>query len=165
MSLSGDALAHHVGGQRLGDPVADREAVVEDAGGVLDGGLGLEPAEGRDLRDPVGAVLLGDVVDDLAAAGSSKSMSKSGIEGRVGVEEPLEEQAVLERAEVGDAQRVGRDGAGAGATARADPDAVVLGPVDEVGDHEVVAAVALLRDDAELHLDPVADLLVSRSPG
>ena len=65
---------------------------------------------------------------------------------------------MLQRAEVGDPQGVGRDRAGAGATAGADPDAVVLGPVDEVGDHQVVAAVALARDDAELHVDPLLDV-------
>ena len=157
--LERDALAHHVGRVGLGDPVADREAVVEDASGVLDGGLGLEPSERRDLGDPVGAVLLADVVDDLAAAGVVEVDVEVGHRGSLGVEEPLEEQPVLERAQVGDPQRVGRDRTRTRATTGTDADAVVLGPVDEVGDHEVVAAVALLRDDRELHLDPVADLL------
>ena len=139
--------------------------MVEDAGGVLDGRLGLEPAEGRDLRDPLGAVLVADVGDDLAAAGVVEVDVEVGHRGALGVEEPLEEQAVLEGAQVGDAQRVGRDGAGARAAAGTDADAVVLGPVDEVGDHEVVAAVALLGDDRQLHVDPVAHGLVEPVTG
>ena len=163
--LERDALAHHVGRQRLGDAVGDREPVVEHAGGVLDGGLGLQPAERRDLRDPLGAVLVADVVDDLAAAGVVEVDVEVGHRGTLGVEEPLEEQPVLERAQVGDAQRVRRDRAGTRTTAGTDADAVVLGPVDEVGDHEVVAAVALLGDDRELHLDPVAHALVEPVAG
>ena len=114
MAPSGDALAHHVGRQRLGDAVGDGEPVVEHAGGVLDRGLGLEPAEGGDLGDPVGAVLLGDVGDHLAAAVVVEVDVEVGHRRALGVEEALEEQSVLERAQVGDAQGVGRDRAGAG---------------------------------------------------
>ena len=70
-----------------------------------------------------------------------------------------------ERAEVGDAQGVGGDRAGARATTRADADAVLLGPVDEVGHHQVVAAVALGLDDVELHLDPRTDGVGERVTG
>ena len=150
--LERHALAHDVGGQRLGDALPHRERVVEHAVGVLDGRLGLEPSERGDHRDAVGAVLVADVADDLTAATLVEVDVEVGHGRALGVEEPLEDQAVLQRAEVGDAQRVGRDGAGAGTASRADPDAVVLGPVDEVGDHQVVAAVALVADDLQLHL-------------
>ncbi|MBB4941476.1 hypothetical protein FHR32_005853 [Streptosporangium album] len=56
----------------------------------------------------------------------------------VGVEEPLEDQAVRQRVEVGDAQRVRRQRAGRRTTAGSHPDAVVLRPHDEAGDHEEV---------------------------
>ena len=138
--LERDVLAHHRGRHRLGDPVAHRERVAEDPGGVLDRLLGLDRAVGDDQRDPVVAVLLGDVADDLAAPALVEVDVEVGHRDAVGVEEALEDQAVLERVEVGDPHRVGDHRAGAGAAARADPDAVVLGPVDEVGDDEEVAA-------------------------
>ena len=65
----------------------------------------------------------------------------------------------------GGGERVRGDGAGTRTAARTHADAVVLGPVDEVGHDEEVAAVALAGDDAELELDPVADLLGERLPG
>ncbi len=70
---------------------------------------------------------------------------------RSGVEEPLEDQAVRDGVEVGDAQGVGDDRARRGATAGADGDAVLLGPHDEVGDHEEVAREPPHLDD-DVHL-------------
>lgn len=65
-----------------------------------------------------------------------------------------------DRVEVGDAQRVRDQRTGGRTTAGTDPDAVVLGPHDEVGDHEEVAREAHLDDDRQLVLDPGAVLLV-----
>ncbi len=157
--LERDVLAHHRGGHRLGDPVAHRERVAEDPAGVLDRLLGLDGAVGDDHRDPVVAVLVGDVLDDLAAPALVEVDVEVGHRDAVGVEEPLEDQAVLERVEVGDPHRVGDHRARAGAAARADADAVVLGPVDEVGDHEEVAREAHLGDDGELELGLLAHVV------
>ena len=155
--LERDVLAHHRGGHRLGDPVAHRERVAEDPRGVLDGLLGLDGAVGDDHRDPVVAVLVGDVADHLAAPALVEVDVEVGHRDAVGVEEALEDQAVLERVEVGDPHRVRRHRPGAGATAGTDPDAVVLGPVDEVGDDQEVAREAHLGDDADLELGLLAD--------
>ena len=74
------------------------------------------------------AVLLGDVADHLAAP----TLVEVDVEVRhrdpLGVEEPLEEQAVLQRVEVGDPHRVRGDRPGARAATRADPDAVAPWP-------------------------------------
>ena len=96
---------------------------------------------------------------------SSKSMSKSGIEGRSGLRNRSKNRPCSSGHRSVMPQGVGGDGAGAGAAAGTDADAVVLGPVDEVGDHEVVAAVALLGDDRQLHVDPVAHALVEPVAG
>ena len=157
--LERDVLAHHRGRHRLGDPVAHRERVAEDPRGVLDRLLGLDGAVGDDHRDPVVAVLVGDVADHLAAPALVEVDVEVGHRDAVGVEEPLEDQAVLERVEVGDPHRVGDHRAGTGATAGADPDAVVLGPVDEVGDDQEVAREAHLGDDADLEVGLLADLV------
>ena len=145
-------LAHHRRRHHLGDPVADRERHAEHPGGVLDGLLGLDGAVGDDLRDPVVAVLLGDVPDDVAAPALVEVHVEVGHRDAVRVEEPLEDQPVLQRVQVGDPHGVGDHRPGARAAAGADPDAVVLGPVDEVGDHQEVAGEVHLGDDADLEV-------------
>ena len=150
ISLSGTSLPITDGGHRLGDAVAHREGVAEDAAGVLDGLLGLDGAVGDDLGDPVGAVLLGDVPDRLATPALVEVDVDVGHGDALGVEEPLEEQAVLEGVELGDARGVGDDRAGGRAAAGTDVDAVGLGPVDDVGGHQEVAREAHLGDDADL---------------
>lgn len=108
-----DALAEDVGGHGLGEPVAHGVRVTEHAGGVLDGVLGLDGAVGADHADLVGAVLLGDVPDDLTAPALVEVDVDIGHGDALGVEEPLEDQAVLDRVEVGDAHGVGDDRAAA----------------------------------------------------
>ena len=73
-------------------------------------------------------------------------MSKSGIDTRSGLRKRSNSSVVAQRIEVGDAERVGDQRAGAGAAARAHRHAVVLGPVDEVGDDQEVAGEAHLHD-------------------
>ena len=150
------ALAHDVGRQRLRDLVAHGERIVEDAVGVFDGLLGLDRAEGHDLGDAFVAVLLAHVVDDLAATALVEVDVEVGHGDAVGVEETLEDQAVHERVEIGDPHRVCGDRAGARAAARADPDALLLGPVDEIGDHEKVAGEAHLIDNLNFEVGAFA---------
>ena len=100
------------------------------------------------------AVLLLDVLDDLVAPVHAEVDVEVGHRHALGVQEALEQQVELERIEVGDAQRVRDERAGARAAARPDRDAVLLRPVDEVPDDEEVAREPHLLDDAEL--DPAA---------
>ena len=85
-------------------------------------------------------------------------MSMSGMLLRARVEEALEEQVVLERVDVGDAERVAHDGAGGRAAAGPHGDAVVLGELDVVPDDEEVGVEAHLADDAELEVEALAHL-------
>ena len=147
------ALGHH-----LRDPVDLPVRVAEHAPRVADDGAGQELAEGADPRDGIRPVLLGDVADDRVAS----TDREVGVDVRhalaPGVEEPLEEQPMLDRVEVGDAQRERDERAGRGATARADGDAVVTGPADVVPDDQEVAGEAHLVDDVELEAQPLLGL-------
>jgi hypothetical protein len=145
-----DLLAHDGCRQRLGDPLPHRERVAEHPGRVLDGLLGLDRAEGDDLRDALLAVLLGHVADDVAAPALVEVDVDVGQRHPLRVEEALEDQAVLERVEVRDAQRVGDQATGGRSPARSHPDAVALRPGHEVRDHEEVRREAHLEDDADL---------------
>ena len=98
-------------GDHLGDAVADRIGQPQHAGGVAGGGPCRQGAEGDDLGDVVAPVLLRHVLDDLVAAFHREVHVDVGHRLAARVQEALEEQVVLERVDVGDAQRVGHDAA------------------------------------------------------
>jgi hypothetical protein len=106
-------------------------------------------AEGDDLGDAIGAVLVLDVLDDLAAP----LLAEVDVEVRhrhpLGIEEALEQEPPAQRIEIGDGERPGHQGPRAGAAPRADRNAVRLGPLDEVRDDEEVARELHLRDDLQ----------------
>ena len=153
--LDRDGL-HAFDRDQLGEPVDLAVGHLQHAADVADRGLGQERAEGDDLRDAVAAVALLDVGDHLLAAVHAEVDVEVRHRDAVGVQEPLEEQAVAQRVEVGDGERVGDERARAGAAAGADGDVARLGPLDEVGDDEEVAGEAHALDDAELELEPFA---------
>ena len=136
----------------LREAVADAVVVAEHAGGVARGRAREHPAEGDDLRDRVAAVLLGHVAHHAVAAADGEVDVDVRHRHALGVEEALEQQVVAQRVDVGDPQAVGDDRAGGAAAARADGDAVVLRPLDEVPDDQEVGVEAHPVDDAELHL-------------
>ena len=145
-----DVLAHDRRRHHLGDPLAHGKRVAQHPGRVLDGLLGLDRSVGDDLGDPVVAVLLGHVANDLAPTALVEVDVDVRHRHPFRVEEALEQQPVLEGIEFGDAEGVGHDGAGRRTSARPDPDTLGFRPVDEVGDDEEVAREAHLRDDASL---------------
>jgi hypothetical protein len=70
-------------------------------------GLREQRAEGDDLRHPVAAVFFLHVADHLLAAIHAEVDVEIGHRHALGVQEPLEQQAVAQRIEVGDGQRIG----------------------------------------------------------
>ena len=137
-------------GDQLGELVAQGIGETEHAGGVARRRAREHLAEGDDLRDRVLAVLLGHVLDHLFTAAHREVDVDIGHRHAFRVEEALEQEVVLERIEVRDAGRVGDQRAGSRATSRADRNAVVARPLDEVPDDQEVAAVAHAVDHAEL---------------
>ena len=156
--LERDVLAHHGRRHDLRDAIAHREGITQDPRGVLDRLLGLDRAVGHDHRDPILAVLLRDVADHLAAPAFVEVDVEVGHRDPVWVEEPLEDQPVPERVKIGDPQCVGAHGARSRAAAGTDADPVVLGPVDEVSDHQEVAGEAHVDDDGGLEVGLRPDL-------
>ena len=155
-------LAHDRRRHGLGDALAHRERVAQDARRVLDRLLGLDRAVGDDLGDPVVAVLVGDVRHDLTPAAFVEVDVDVGHRDPLGVEEPLEQQPVLERIELGDAHRVGDKGSGRRPPARADPDALGPGPGNEIGNHQEIAGKTHADDHRDFVVGPGAD--VGRDP-
>ncbi len=95
------------------------------------------------------------VADHLAAAGFAEVDVEVRHRDAFGIEEALEQQAELQRIEVGDGQRPGDHRARARAATRADRNVLRLRPLDEVGDDQEVAGEAHPDDDVELELEPL----------
>ena len=129
-------------------PVARRES--HDAGHVLDGGPGLEPPERDDLRHV--AVLVADVLDDRGPAVLADVDVDVGVFAAIGVGEALEEQAVLHRAGVGQAEAVADHGAHARAARRGGN---VAPPrfIDEIPNDEEVGGDGLFGEYLQLAVE------------
>ena len=95
---------------QLGDAVHVREGHVEHAADVLDRRARAQRAEGDDLRHLLAAVLLGDVLDHLAAAVRAEVDVDIGHADALRIEEALEQQAVLQRVDIGDLPSRSRPG-------------------------------------------------------
>ena len=135
------------------------EAQAHDAGDVAYRGAGGHRAEGNDLGDPVAAVLLLDVADDLLAAVVGKVHVDIRHADALLVQEALEHQAVGQRVDVADAQGVDDERTGDGTTGHGE-NAVFAGKADVVGDDEEVEGVAGAVDDVEFVLEARTLLLV-----
>ncbi len=148
------AAAHDRLRDQLRDPIARAVVESEHAGGVAGRRARRHLAEGDDLRDRLAAVLVGHVTDHALTAADREVDVDVRHRPAGGVQEALEQEVVLERVDVGDAEAVGDDRAGRGATARTDRDAVLLRVADEVPDDQEVRGEAHLLDHAELELEP-----------
>ncbi|CFE46862.1 Uncharacterised protein [Mycobacterium tuberculosis] len=121
-----------------------------DSRRILQRRFGFDGAEGDDLRDPVVAPLVGCVAHHLTAAPVVEVDIDVGHRGALGVEEPLEQQTVWNRVDVGDAQRVGDQRAGGRAAAGTHPYARRPRVADQVGDDQKVRWETFGADDVDL---------------
>ncbi len=128
----------------------------EHAANITHDGLRRHRTVGDDLRDTVTAVLLRNILDDPVAAIHAKIHVEVGHRDAFGIQEALEQEVILQRIDVGDAEAVGHQRAGTGAAARTDGHAVLARPPDEVGDDEEVAGEAHLTDHIEFLLQALA---------
>ena len=120
-ALERHVLSHHGRRHRLGEALPHAEREAEHASGVLQRLLRLDGAVRDDLRDALVAVLLGDVLDHLGATAVVEVDVEVGHRDAVGVEEALEDEAVLQRVEIGDLHGVRGHRSRAGAAARDRP--------------------------------------------
>ena len=126
-------------GNELGDLVDVAVAHAEHATHVAHHGLRRHGAVGDDLRHAFAAILLRHVFDDAVAPVHAEVDVEVRHRHAFRVEEALEQQVVLERIEVGDAERIRHQRAGARAAARPHRHAVGTRPADEIRDDEEVA--------------------------
>ena len=141
---------------QLRDPVDVAVRHAEDAADVAHDRLRGHRAVGDDLRDAVVAIAPAHVVDHAVPPFDAEIDVEVRHRHALGVQEPLEDQIVRERVEIGDAERVGGERADAGAAPGPHRDRVRARPRDEVGDDEEISLEAHLDDDVELAREPLA---------
>ena len=113
---------------------------------VLDRHARFHGAERHDLRHRLVTVLVRHVVDDFAAPIFAEVDIDIGHRLAPRIHKAFEQQTVAQRAHVGDAHAVRHDRSGGRATAGADGNAAVFGPVDEVGNDQEVRGEAHLEN-------------------
>jgi hypothetical protein len=91
----------HVG-HELGNAIDVGKAHVEHPADIFNRGARAQRVEGDDLRHLPAAVLFGDVLDDLAAPVHAEVDIDVRHADAFGIQEPLEQQSVFERVDVGD---------------------------------------------------------------
>ena len=111
--------------------------------------FGFHRAEGNHLGDFVFAPAFRGVADHFAAAPVVEVDVDVGGGGAFRVEEPFEEEPVVDGVDIGDGEGVGDEGAGRRATAWAYSNADGAGVLDEFGHDEEVGGVAFHVDDAD----------------
>ena len=113
-------------------------------------------AERGDLGNTLGTILLFYIVNDVFTA----VLAKIDIEVRHGnplrIKEALKQQIVTKRIEVRNTQRISDQRARAGASAWSYRYAIVLRPVDEIGNDQKVTGKPHLYDGGSLEIQPSA---------
>ena len=148
-----------VEGNHLGDAVDETVGLAHDAADIAHHRLRRHGAVGNDLRDAVAAVFLRHIVDHPVAPFHAEVDIEVRQGDTLGVEETFEQQVELQRIEIGDLQGIGHQRASAGTTSGADGNAVVLGPLDKVGNDKEVAGKAHIVDYVQLDLQAIFVLL------
>ena len=157
-------------GDHLRQPVDGAVRDLEHAAGIAHGRPGRHRGEGDDLRHPIAPILLGHVVDHPFSPLDREVDVHVGhvLPGRV--EEPLEQQPVAQRIDVGDPECVRGEGARGAAAAGPDGDTVALRERDEVGHDQEVVGEPHLPHRFQLELETLDELrgqlvVALREPG
>ena len=123
----------------------------EHAPHIAHRGLGLQLAEGDDLRDAILAIFAPDIGNHFVAPVLAEINVEIRHGNAFGVEEAFKQQAEADRVQIRDQQRPGSDGT----RARTAPwphrngRRLRLGPLDEVGHDQEVAGKTHFLDDAD----------------
>lgn len=133
----------------LGDGVAEAVGKSECAAGIANRGARRHGSEGDNLRDVVIAIASPDIVQDIVTAIVGEVHINIGHGNTLRIEEPFEEQVILNRIHVGDAGQVGDEATGSASSSGSYDDAFSFRPVDEVLNDQEVGGETGFLDDAE----------------
>src|SRR6266550_6363292 len=111
----------------LGNRVGLSKRKAERATDIFDGRLGLERSKSRNLRNPIGPVLVLNVLDHLGSAANAKVNVDIRHGAPLGIEKALEQQHVADWIEIGYLERVGDQTTGRRSPSWAHGNTVLLG--------------------------------------
>src|SRR5580692_11260816 len=134
------------GWYQFGEPVDFTVRNIHGAANIFDGGFSGHGAEGDDLRNIFAAVFMGDVVDQFAATAHAEVDVDIRHGDAFWIQETLEQQVVLQRVDVGNAQRVTHQAAGSRTTARANWNFLRTSVMNEVPDDQEVSFIVHFLD-------------------
>ena len=135
---------------QLGDAIGKAERKAHHAPDIPHHRLRRHGAVGDDLRHRITTVAPGDIIDHAIAPFHAEIDIEIRHRDALGIQKALEQQIVLERIQIGDLQRVGDQRTGSRTASRPDRNAVVLRPLDEIGDDQEVTGKAHRVDHIQL---------------
>ena len=138
-------------GDHLGDAVHFGQRDIHRPADIAHGGTRLHAAEGDDLRHLLRAELIHRIADQLFTLVVREVEVKIGHGDAARIEEALEDELVTQRIQVGDADRIGDDRAGA-RPAHVVPDVPLPGVTRQIPDDQIVNVETHLVDDLQLVL-------------
>ncbi len=141
-------------GYELGEAIHFAVRNVHGAANVLHRGFRRHGSKSDDLRDIFATILLRHVFDQLAAPPHAEVDVDIGHGDALGVQETLEEQVVLQRVDVGDAQGVAYQAARRRTAPRSDRDVLRARVVNKIPDDQEVALVTHLLDHFDFGGEP-----------
>src|SRR5262245_2657053 len=122
----------------LGNRVGFGERKTEGAADVPDGRLGLECSKSRNLRNPIGPVLVLNILDHLGSAANTKVNVDIRHGAPFGIEKALEQKHVTNWIEIGNFERVSNQATGRRTSSGAHRNAVLLGIIDKISDYQKI---------------------------
>ena len=124
-------------GNQFGDLIGDLQVEARRARRVAHRRAGRERSKSDDLRDFIFAVFVRNVLHHFVAALVGKVHVNVGRGDAIRIQKTLEQQAIRQRIEVGDAQHI-RHQTARRAAATADQNAALFAPVDEILHHQKI---------------------------
>ena len=149
--------ASHHRRNRFGQLFAHPVGEAHHARSVLQRLFRFDDVERRDLRDAVRAILAGHITFHVVTSSSGKVDIEVRHRLTFGVQEPLKEQPVFNRVEVGDSHRESGERASTRTSTWTDANTVFAGPFHKVRNDEVVARKSLVDDHLDLVLRALLD--------
>ena len=116
----------------LGNPVGVGIADIQHTADVADGHAGSHGAEGDNLGNVVIPIEAMDIVDNFTTAVDAEVNVDIRHGDTLGIQEPLEKEAVFDRVNIGDFQAVGHNAARCAASTGPDGNAAAFGIADEI---------------------------------
>ena len=142
-------------GHQLAQPVHLAIAHLQDAPGIAQHRAGLQFAESDDLGDVIAAIFGLNIADHFAAPGFAEVDVEVRHRDAFGIEEAFEQQPEFQRIEIGDGQSPGDHRARTRTAPRPHRNILFLGPFDEIGHDQEVAAETHAVDHVDFEFEAV----------